>query len=105
MAERHEFTNIIRVADGPDKISKYLLATLSAMSPQRYKHEQGIKIQVMTKYLATAEYLIRLFKNAGLYEIDRKIKVLTGFNKDSGEEYKLPDAFEIILKKIPALMH
>lgn len=118
MNEEREFSNIIVI--GKDKkpvicplcrgviseeisIKNYENAILLAMCPEIYDKYESIIIQTTRANLFTAELVIKLFKNAGLYEESREKKAIT-VNTANGS-YILPDAYEIILKKIPALRH
>ena len=102
MTEKKEYGNIIRVAD--KKIYKYEHAILLALSPEVYNKYNEVKIQVTVANLSTAELLIKLFANAGLYE-ESRIKKPIKVTPASGQNYELPNAFEICLRKIPALRH
>lgn len=100
--ERKERGNIIRVAD--KAVERYAFAILLAAQPDVYEKHEQIKIQVTVANLNTAELLIKCFRHLGLEEIDRK-KVEIKVTPASGQNYVLPNCFEITLKKIPALLH
>ena len=102
ISKQKELSNTIIVTDG--KIWKYLYPVLLAMTPKIYDNYDEIKLQVTIANLSNAEHLIKLFKYAGLYEENRE-KIKIKVNPPSGQAYWLNDAFEITLKKIPALLH
>ncbi len=72
------------------------------MHPEIYDEYGCIKIQVISGKLDFAEILMSRFKWAGLKEDSRKRKAIK-VTPAEGEGYVLPDAWEIILKKIPVL--
>lgn len=98
MKDKYEINNIVRIGSR-EKREKYVYAILIRMSPHIYnKKENGcIKIEVRESLLEFANTIIRNFKWAGLMEESRKRKVL------KGEGYNLPEAWEIILRKIKLL--
>jgi len=97
--QKKQISNIVRIGD-KEKIEKYEHAILIRMNPRIYNQEKHkcIKIQVMASLLEFAEVIIRRWRFAGLNEVERRKKEIT---TDKG--YKLPDAYEITLKKIPVL--
>ena len=101
MTEKKEYSNIIRVAE-LEKLSRYEHAILLAMSPEVYNKHNCVKIQVTVAHLPTAEMLIKLFKNAGLEEVNREKKPIK-VTPSSGTAYILPNAFEITLEKHPSI--
>jgi len=93
--------NIIRVGD--KKINHYEHAILVACAPEVYDEYGKIIIQSTLGNLSTTEHLIKLFRHVGLYEDGREKKKIMAVNM-SGQSYPL-EIYEIILKKIPALLH
>lgn len=98
MKNKYEINNIVRIGNR-DKRESYVYAILIRMSPHIYnKKEHGcIKIEVMESLLEFANRIISNFKWAGLIEESRKRKVL------KGDGYNLPEAWEIVLRKIKLL--
>lgn len=101
-AEKRERGNIIRVAE--KSVASYAWALLLSGQPDVYDQYDEIKIQVTMAHLNTAELLIKVFRQFGLEETEREKKEIKVV-KPSGESYILPNAYEITLRKIPALLH
>lgn len=94
-------SNVIKI--GEKDLAPYIVAMVFKGQPNLYnKFDNEIKIQVAKSRLAKANYLIELFKNWGLMEIERVQKNIT-ITPEKGDPYELEDAYEIIVKKIPAL--
>lgn len=93
-------SNIIKI--GEKDLAPYMVAMVFKGQPAIYDKFSEIKIQVAKSRLAKANYLIELFKNWGLIEINREQKKIT-ITPENGQPYDLDDAFEITVKKIPAL--
>ena len=90
-----QFRDIIVVAG--KEFQKYEHAILLALT-----NFDKIKIQVTMGNLMNAEYLIKLFKNLGLEEINRERKAIKVVPAD-GRSYELNNAYEITLELVPAL--
>lgn len=101
MKKQNIIDNIVRVGNCEDT-ELYEHAILIRMHPKIYRDYGCIKIQTTGGRLEYADVIIKRFEWAGLVEKDRKKVTLKAFNKDGGS-YILPDAYEIILEKIPAL--
>lgn len=94
-------SNVIKI--GEKDLAPYILAMVFKGQPNIYnKFNNEIKIQVAKSRLAKANYLIELFKNWGLMEIERTQKNIT-IIPEKGDPYELEDAYEIRVKKIPAI--
>lgn len=102
MIEKREINNIVRIGNR-DKREQYVYAILIRMSPHVYNEKENkcIIIQVRESLLEFAEAIIKKFKWAGLKEDSRKRQEYDV--KADGGAYKLTDAYEIILKKVPIL--
>ena len=101
--EKNETTsesNIIKI--GEKDLAPYIVAMIYKGQPNIYNKFAEIKIQVAKSRLAKANYLIELFKNWGLLEVTREQKKIT-ITPEKGQPYELEDAYEIIVRKIPAL--
>lgn len=93
-------SNIIKI--GEKDLAPYIVAMVYKGQPNLYDKFKEIKIQVAKSRLAKANYLIELFKNWGIIEISREQKKIT-ITPEKGQPYELDDAYEIVVKKIPAL--
>ncbi len=103
--EISEMNNILRIGRGDtDKVIKYIYGTILRMRPKIYDKYDCIIWQIKGSDLAFAiNYLYPLVYHTGL-EIDGEPvkKKIKAFSKE-GEGYSLGDAYEIKLKKIPAI--
>lgn len=93
-----EMNNIVRIGNDSKYIESYEHAILLRMHPKVYNKYNCIKLQVTRARLMRAEYLINIFKFAGLKEKSRQNVELV-----SDKGYTLKDSYEIILEKIPVL--
>lgn len=98
--DKYKMNNIVRIGSR-DKRELYIYAILLRMAPAVYdlKGHQCVVLQVRDSLLEFTETIIRKFKWAGLEEVSRKRKELP----NEKEGYTLPEAWEIILRKIPVL--
>ena len=94
--------NIVIIGGKTDKIELYEHAILSRMNPFIYNEFGEIIIQCIPVHLEFTEVILKKFKWAGLQEVERRKAQIKTSTKD-GEGYTLPNAYEIVLKKIPVL--
>ena len=93
-------SNIIKIGD--KDLPVYVVAMVFKGQPMIYNEFNEIKIQVAKSRLPKANYLIKLFENWGLVEEKREQKEIT-ITPENGQAYTLKDAYEITVRKIPAL--
>ena len=98
--DKRKESNIIKIGD--KDLPPYIVAMVFKGQPNIYEKYGEIKIQVAKSRLPRANYLIELFKNWGLFEVSRQQKKIT-ITPESGDPYELEDAYEITVKKIPAI--
>ena len=92
----HKTTNVIIISDR-QKTEKYIYSIISRIQPKIYnlKEHKCVKIWVKDSLLEYALEIMNMMKHAGLIIISKKRKEMnTG-------TYILPNAWEIILEKIP----
>ena len=102
----YEIDNLVRVTNR-EKAMNYIFATSVRMSPKIYEKYDCIKWQIKgTELPFVLNYLYPSVYYLGL-ECDgkvRKVKLRNQLNR-KGEKYDLPFAYEMVLKKIPALRY
>lgn len=99
--EQKRSTNVIIISgqDARMKTEKYIYSLVSRMQPKVYNRAENkcIKIWVIDVLLEYALEIANLMRHSGLIIVSKKRKEMnTG-------SYILPDAWEIILEKIPVL--
>lgn len=101
MKQEKQMSNIVRIGSC-EETEIYEHAILVRMHPKVYTKFGCVIIQVISSRLEFAEVIISRWKWAGLTEVSRKKTELKVQGKTGGS-YILPDAYEIVLKKIPSL--
>jgi len=97
MKNKTVMSDIVIISDN-ERIEKYTYSILLRMQPRVYNQYNQIKLQFSAHLMGFAEQICDIMRSAGLIvesKEKKKIKVRAG--------YILPDAYEIILTKIPIL--
>lgn len=96
---RQEITNIVRISRKKDD-SVYIKAILIRMQPKIYNKYNCIKIRVSRNLLGDAQHLCQIFKHAGLMD-----KGIEPCKIETDDGFVINDAFEVTLKKVPAIIY